>query len=65
MIIKITCPCGNTNPKQAYEYDGMLGYEAIVCTVCGAYSDWTGIHYADEWSKQFIKPCNKSETTNV
>jgi hypothetical protein len=55
MIIEFKCKCGNSNPSDAYEYSGMLGYEAIVCTVCGAYSDYTGWHYPDEWSMQYIK----------
>ena len=55
MVIKFNCSCGNTNPKHTHEYDGALGYEAIVCTDCGSYSDWMGEHPADDWSKQFVK----------
>lgn len=55
MITKFNCDCGNTNPKKAKEYDGALGYEAIVCTVCGIYYDESGTHKPDEWSKKFIK----------
>jgi hypothetical protein len=54
MITKFDCTCGNTDPKKAYAYDGMLGYEALVCTVCGKYYDYTGEHEADDWSKQFV-----------
>jgi hypothetical protein len=56
MITQLNCTCGNTDPQKAYEYDGMLGYEAIVCTVCGRYYDHvgTGEHEADEWSQQFV-----------
>ena len=54
MITKFTCSCGNTNPDKAKYYDGALGYEAIICTVCGTYYDYTGEHPADDWSKQFI-----------
>lgn len=58
MIIKYSCECGNTDPKKAKHYDGLLGYEAMVCTVCGRYSDHLvapGQHEADDWSKQFVK----------
>ena len=57
MVIKFNCSCGNTNPKDTHEYDGCLGYEAIVCTCCGTYYDNTGEHLPDDWSKQFV---NKS-----
>lgn len=59
MITKIECKCGNTNPANAHYYDGCLGYDAIICTVCGSYSDHNGEHAPDDWSKQFI---NKSLT---
>jgi len=54
MITKFTCSCGNTNPKKAKAYEGMLGYEAIICTECGKYYDNTGEHQADEFSKSFV-----------
>ena len=54
MIISFNCSCGNTEPKKAHYYDGCLGYEAIICKVCGNYSDHNGEHEADAWSKQFI-----------
>ena len=54
MITKFTCTCGNTNPKKAKEYDGLLGYEAIVCKACGRYSDYQGEHEADDWSRWFV-----------
>lgn len=54
MITKFTCSCGNTDPKKAKEHDGMLGYEALVCKVCGKYSDYQGEHEADDWSRWFI-----------
>lgn len=62
MIIKFTCSCGNTNPRKAKEYNGMLGYEAIICTVCGRYSDNAGEYPADDWSKQFIKKPKENVT---
>jgi hypothetical protein len=67
MVISINCPCGNTNPKHTLEYDGMLGYEAVVCTVCGRYSDFDlegkeRQNEPDDWSKKFIKIYKKSET---
>ena len=54
MITKIKCSCGNTDPKKAKHYDGMLGYEAIICTDCGKYSDHQGEHEADEFSKSYV-----------
>jgi len=54
MITKFNCSCGNTDPKKAKHYDGMLGYEAIVCMCCGRYYDYTGEHPADDWSKCYI-----------
>lgn len=49
-ILSFSCSCGNQNPKDAIEYDGSLGYEAIICKKCGAYSDHSGEQPADEWS---------------
>jgi hypothetical protein len=45
----------------------MLGYEAVVCTVCGRYSDFDlegkeRQNEPDDWSKKFIKIYKKSET---
>lgn len=54
MVTKFDCKCGNNNPSKVYEHDGMLGYEALVCRVCGTYYDHTGEHPADDFSKQFI-----------
>lgn len=53
-IIHFNCSCGNTDPTKARAYDGALGYEAIVCTVCGRYSDYNGEHPADGWSIGYI-----------
>lgn len=55
MIVSMKCSCGNQDPSKAKFYDGMLGYEAIVCTECGRYSDHEGEHETDDWSKQFIR----------
>lgn len=55
MITKITCSCGNTDVKKAKHYHGCLGYEAIVCTVCGGYSDHTTEHPKDDWSISYLK----------
>jgi len=54
MITSFTCSCGNTDPKKAKVYEGMLGYEAIICTDCGRYYDHTGEHQADEFSKSYV-----------
>jgi len=55
MVTAFKCKCGNTNPKKAKEYEGMLGYEAIICTCCGRYADHNGIHEADEFSLNFLE----------
>lgn len=55
MIKTFSCPCGNTDPQLAYEYDGSVGYEAIVCRICGSYYDHDGLHPIDGWSKYFVK----------
>ena len=55
MITKISCSCGNTDVKKAKYYHGMLGYEAIICTCCGAYSDHTAEHPKDDWSTIYLK----------
>jgi hypothetical protein len=49
-IINFKCECGNTDSNKAIEYDGSVGYEAIICKKCGSYSDQFGLHQADEWS---------------
>jgi hypothetical protein len=54
MIIEFSCKCGADSSQDAIEYDGALGYEAIVCKRCARYSDSMGEHEADEWSRDFI-----------
>lgn len=54
MITSATCKCGNTDPKQFIEYDGSLGYEAIICSKCGRYFDHMGEYEPDEWSLEMI-----------
>jgi hypothetical protein len=51
-LITFICECGNKDPGQAIEYDGSLGYEAVVCKVCGSYKDHMGSNEADDWSKE-------------
>ena len=46
MVTKFNCPCGNQDPKKVEEYDGVLGYQALICESCGATHDDTGIHLA-------------------
>jgi hypothetical protein len=53
MITSFTCTCGANHPSDAKYYDGLLGYEALVCKKCGRYYDHGGEHPADEWSKSF------------
>jgi hypothetical protein len=63
-IKSFTClECGNKDPNKTKFYDGVLGYEAIICTECGAFSDHLGFFPADEWSLEMIgkaedKPIN-------
>lgn len=59
MVTKFNCPCGNTDPTKTHYHDGALGYEAVVCTVCGIYYDHEGEHPKDDWSKQFVKSAPK------
>jgi hypothetical protein len=54
MITKLECTCGNTDPRKAKAYDGCMGYEAIICTECGRYSDHEGTHEPNEFSILFI-----------
>jgi len=54
-ITKFQCDCGNGDPRQTIEYDGALGYEAVICKKCCSYSDQSGAHKADDWSKSMVK----------
>jgi len=54
IIITKACECSNADGSKFKFYDGALGFEAIVCTICARFDDHTGSHEADEWSKQFI-----------
>ena len=47
MITKFNCKCGNSDPGKAKEYDGALGYEAVICLNCGRYYDQEGGHEAE------------------
>jgi hypothetical protein len=70
MITSFNCECGNDNPSKAKEYDGCLGYEALICTVCGRFYDFDlegnpRTNPADEWSKRFIRPQQTQIIGNV
>jgi len=52
--IDVPCKCGNKNINQFLEYNGLLGYEAIVCKLCARYSDHYGFHEAEEFSKKLV-----------
>lgn len=53
-ITEYTCHwCGMNNPYKAKYYDGAIGYEAVICTVCGAYTDDKD-HAPDNWSMLYI-----------
>jgi len=54
MMISFNCKCGNKDITKVKEYDGCLGYEAVICRVCGRYSDYDNEYEADDFSKQFI-----------
>lgn len=59
MITKFDCVCGNKDVHKAKHYDGMMGYEAIVCKVCGTYYDFDvkgkpRTNKPDEWSRNFV-----------
>lgn len=47
--------CGNDKVKDYAQYDGCLGYEAIICKKCGYLYDHTGSHKPDEFSLSFVK----------
>jgi len=51
MITKINKPCvncGADKPSDFKEYDGMLGYEAIICKKCGWLYDESGAYPPEE-----------------
>lgn len=55
MVTKFECEnCKNNDPRRTRVYDGMLGYEAIYCTVCGAYFDHEAFHLPDKSSFEYI-----------
>lgn len=54
MVTRFKCSCGNQDPKKVHVHEGMLGYEALICTCCGRYQDHEGEHQADEFSSNFI-----------
>ena len=52
MIIEFKCAhCGNTNKDKAMEYEGALGYEAIICECCGWTFDHNGAHPPEPGAK--------------
>lgn len=55
MVISFDCACGNTDPTKVKKYDGALGYEALVCKVCGRFYDHDSANEPEEWSLNFIK----------
>jgi hypothetical protein len=54
MIIKFNCKCRNNDPSKAYDYHGILGYENIVCKICGMHYDYMGEHEKDTWSENYM-----------
>ena len=54
-VIEFKCQtCGTNEVSDAHEYDGMIGYEAIICKKCGAYSDSYGHFAAEAWSRKIV-----------
>lgn len=52
MVLEFNCPkCGNSNPKKAFEYEGSLGYEAVICKCCAAFADCNDWHDPNQWSR--------------
>lgn len=60
MLISFKCQCGNNNTKKAKVYNGVLGYEAVICLKCGRYYDQAGAHEpeTDKESVLYIKKGN-------
>lgn len=55
MVTQFTClHCGNSDTQKVHQYDGAVGYEALICKECGIYCDSAGWHERDEWSNQFL-----------
>ena len=52
--------CGNMDRNKTKFYDGALGYEAIICTECGAFSDHLGFFPANQWSLEMIGKMERS-----
>lgn len=46
--------CGADQPSDAKEYDGMLGYEAIVCRKCGSVGDHSGSRPPSKWGCDYV-----------
>lgn len=55
--VKPCAKCGNDDTTKYKEYDGMLGYEAIICKKCGTIYDDMGSHEpeTDKNSELYIK----------
>jgi len=68
VIVEITtpCQCGNQDKDKFKIYDGCLGYEAMVCLVCGRYCDHANIDMGpDEWSLDFIKRHGRKKICDI
>lgn len=46
--VKPCVNCGASKISDFREYDGCLGYEAIICKKCGYIYDHSGAHAPDE-----------------
>lgn len=53
-ITKFFCICGADKPEDCKQYDGGLGYEALICKRCGRMYDHVGEYPADEFSCQHV-----------
>jgi hypothetical protein len=46
--VKPCVNCGASEVSDFREYDGCMGYEAIICKVCGYIYDQNGAHAPEE-----------------
>ena len=46
--VKPCVNCGASEVSDFREYDGCLGYEAIICKICGYIYDQNGAHAPEE-----------------
>lgn len=63
MLVSFFCPlCGNTDTSKAHLHDGCLGYEAVICKVCGTVQDHTGTHLPDHFCADIVEDIEKAKS---